>query len=110
MSLRTDYTGGLDTKLSEARSAGRTSILTDNLATIQSEMATAATKGQKTFTITLSIGFQPQDIRTGGNLWYAYQSGAQEALYSEDLMNNDVTITLNTDDTVTTAMDLNFTF
>ena len=110
MSLRTDYTGSLDTKLAEARTTGRSSVLVDNLAYIQSEMAAASAKGLKKFTVTISIGYQPQDIRVGGNLWSAYQSGIQEALYSEDLMNNDVSIELNTTDTVETKADLVFTF
>ena len=110
MSLRTDYTGSLDTKLAEARTTGRDSILITNLAFIQAEMAAASAKGLKQFTVTIDIGYQPQDIRTGGNLWSAYQSGIQEALHSEDLMNNDVVVELNTDDTVTTKADLVFTF
>ena len=51
MSLRTDYTGAYDTKVAEARAAGSTSILTTNLATITSEMATAAGQGLQTFTV-----------------------------------------------------------
>lgn len=110
MSLRTDYTGAYDTKVAEARAAGRTSILTDNLASITTAMATAATAGQSTFTVTITVGYQPQDIRTAGNLWSAYKSGIEEALASEDVMSNEVEVELNTSDTVTTQIDLNFTF
>lgn len=110
MSLRTDYTGNYDVKVAEARAAGRTSILTDNLATITAAMATAATAGKSTFTVTITVGYQPQDIRTAGNLWYAYKSGIEEALSSEDIMSNEVTVSLNTSDQVTTQVDLDFTF
>lgn len=110
MSLRTDFTGAYDTKVAEARAAGRTSIVTDNMAFITSEMATAAAAGNSTFTVTITVGYQPSDIRTAGNLWSAYKSGIEEALSSEDVMSNEVTVALNTTDAITTQVDLNFTF
>lgn len=110
MSLRTDYTGAYDSKIAEARAAGLTLVGTTNLATITTEMATAAAAGLQTFTVTLAIGYQPQDIRAGGNLWEAFKSGCLQALAAEDIAGNEVTVTLNTSDTVTTSVDLNFTF
>lgn len=110
MSLRTDYTGALDTKLAEARTAGLTLVGTTSIATITSEMATAATAGIKEFTVTLTIGYQPQDIRTGGCLWEAFKSGCEQALSVEDIMGNEVTVALNLTDTVNTQLDLNFSF
>ena len=110
MSLRTDYTGAYDTKLAEARAAGRDNVLVTNLAAITSAMATAATAGNSTFTVTVTVGYQPQDIRTAGNLWSAFKSGMEEALSSEDIMSNEVSVTLNTSDSIATQVDLNFTF
>lgn len=42
MSLRTDYTGALDTKLAAARDAGRTWVLTTNIADLTTAMTNAA--------------------------------------------------------------------
>ena len=110
MSLRTDYTGALDTKLAEARVAGRDLVLVTNLASITTDMAAAAAQGKKEFTISLPVAYQPQDLRLAGPLWEAYKSGVEEAVSSEDVMGNEVTVSLNTDDTVDTAVDLAFSF
>lgn len=110
MSLRTSYTGALDTKLSEARTNGRDFILVTNLAFVTTEMTNAANQGKKTFTINLTLSYQPDDLRLNGPLWDAYKSGIEEAMFSEDVMGADVTVELNTSDTLTTSVDLNFTF
>ena len=110
MSLRTDYTGALDTKLAEARSNGFTFIKTTNLADITSGMAAAAAQGKKKFTLNFSVSYQPSDLRLLGPLWLAYKSGIMEALASEDIMENEVTVELNTSDQLATSIDLNFDF
>ena len=47
MSLRTDYTGGLDTALAAARAAGNTMITgVTEKAALSAAMATASSKGQ----------------------------------------------------------------
>ena len=68
MSLRTDFTGALDTKLAEARQAGYDFIKVTNLASITSGMATAAAQGKKQFTLNYSVSYQPSDLRLLGNL------------------------------------------
>jgi hypothetical protein len=110
MSLRTDYTGALDTKLAAARTAGFTFITVDNLADITTQMTAQADKGVKEFTLTYSLSFQPDDLRLGGCLWDAFKTGVIQGLASEDIMTNEVTVTLNTSDQVTTRVDLNFSF
>lgn len=110
MSLRTDYTGAMDTKLAEARAAGRDFVLVTNLASITSGMAAAAAKGQRAFTLTYGVTYQPSDLRLEGPLWEAYRSGILEGLASEDIMNNEVGVALNTSDTLSTSVDLNFDF
>jgi len=109
MTLRTDFTGLLDTKLQEAHDAGVTFIGTSN-AIIATAMSNAAASGLKTFTVNLTPTFQPADLRLGGNLWYAYQSGILGAIAIEGIMGNEVTATLDTTDAVTLVMDLTFSF
>jgi len=110
MSLRTDYTGALDTKLQEAHDAGVTFIATTNLVFIGTEIANAAASGLKDFTISLTPTFQPTDLRLEGNLWSAYQSGVLGALAVEGIMNNEVGASLDTTDALTLLMDLTFSF
>jgi hypothetical protein len=110
MSLRTDFTGALDTKLEEARLAGNDFIAVTSLATLTAQMASAAASGLSTFTVNLTPTYQPTDLRLGGNLWSAYQSGVLGALAAEGIMGNEVTATLDTTDAVTLVMDLTFTF
>jgi hypothetical protein len=110
MSLRTNYTGALDTALGTARLAGYTLIHTTVNGLVASTMAAQAAKGNKTFTFTTTVSFQPADLRLLGDLWEAYKSGVMEALHSDDIMDNEVDVALNTSDQTTTSIDLNFHF
>lgn len=110
MSLRTTYTGALDTKLAEARDAGSDSILVTNLAAITSAITAAANAGKKKFTVNIAVTYQPADIRALGLLWEAYKTGVVQALASEDVMMNEVVVKLNTSDQLSTSLDLNFQF
>lgn len=110
MSLRTDFSGALDTKLAQARQAGYDFVKVTNLASITTDMATAAGKGQKKFTLNYAVAFQPSDLRALGPLWEAFKSGVTEALANEDIMVNEVTVKLNTADTLSTSVDLVFDF
>jgi hypothetical protein len=109
MSLRTTYTGALDSKLAEARAAGSTAILTTNLVSLTAAMTAAANAGKKVFTYNFSVSYQPADLRALGFLWHAYRTGVTQALASEDLMLNEVSISLNTSDQLSTSVDLKFT-
>ena len=110
MSLRTIYTGAIDTKLAEARAAGRTFVLTTNLADITTAMTNAANSGIKDFTYTEAVAFQPADIRLEGCLFEAFKTGVLQGLAEEDLMGNEVTVTLNISDATTTRIDIAFKF
>lgn len=110
MSLRTDFTGALDSKLQEAYDAGVTFIATDNLASLTTQMATASASGLTTFTINLTPTYQPADLRLGGNLWFAFQSGMMGAFGIEGVMSNNVATTLDTTDSITLVIDCTFTF
>ena len=110
MSLRTGYTGSMDAKLAQARQAGHDFIAVTNLAQITVDMAASAAQGKRTFTLNYSASFQPDDLRLEGPLWEAYQSGVSEGLTAEDIMQNEVSVVLNTSDTVSTSIDLVFNF
>lgn len=110
MSLRTDFTGGLDTKLAEARQAGYDFVKVTNLADITTDMASAADQGKKQFTLNYSVTYQASDLRLLGDLWRAFQTGITEGLASEDVMLNEVTVSLNTSDSLNTSIDLKFDF
>jgi len=110
MSLRTTYTGALDTKLAEARVAGLTFIATTNLAAITTGLGDAANKGQKKFTLNYSVSYQPADLRLLGPLWEAFKTGVEQGLAAQDIMGNEVTVALNTTDNLNTSVDLKFSF
>ena len=111
MSLRTDYTGGLDTAFNSAIAAGNDFVTSvPNLAVISVAMAAAVVKGEKDFTYTGVVSFQPEDLRLEGPLWEAFKSGVLEGLASESILQTEVTITLNTSDQLTTKVDIAFSF
>jgi hypothetical protein len=110
MSLRTTFTGALDAKLAQARQAGYDFVTVDNLASITTDITTAAGQGKKKFTLSYTVTYQPQDLRLLGPLWSAYQTGVVEGLASEDIMMNEVVVKLNTNDSLTTKIDMEFTF
>ncbi len=110
MSLRTDFTGATDTALALARASGVTFVATTNLAAITTEMASNAAQGKRTFTLNYDVSFQPDDLRLLGPLWKAFQTGVIQALAVEDIMNNEVTVSLNTASTSSTSIDLTFDF
>lgn len=110
MSLRTIYSGGIDVKLAEARTSGNDSILTTNLTNITTQMTAAANSGKKNFVVNIGVTYQPADLRLKGDLWEAYKSGIQAALAAQDIMMNEVAVSLNTSDQLNTSIDLTFSF
>lgn len=109
MTLRSDYGGALDTALLTARDAGTALIVTSN-ASISTQMQAAAAQGKKEFTITLSVSFQPEDLRLEGSLWEAFKTGVEFQLAQEELYSNEVSVELNTSDTMNLQLDLSFNF
>lgn len=115
MSLRTDYTGALDSKLAEARAAGRNVVIDASnepnpVAGFSTALVAAANQGKKEFTYTVSVGYQPQDLRLEGPLWFAFRSGVLQGLLEQDIMLNEADVKLNTSDQLSTSIDINFTF
>lgn len=110
MSLRTDYTTAFDTTMNTARTAGRDLVLTTEAAAITAGLTAATLAGKKTFTITLSVTYDPADLRLLGPKWIAFKSGVEEAIYSEDIISSEVTVNSNLTDASNFQIDLDFTF
>lgn len=110
MSLRTNFTGTLDSKLADARTNGYTAVTVTILADLTTQMAVAANRGMKKFTYTFVATYQPADLRLLGPLWEAFKSGVEQGLYSQDIMGNEFNVVLNTSDQLSTGIDLNFDF
>ncbi len=110
MTLRTDYNGALDTALLASRAAGKTWVITTNSAAITTALVAAGTAGKKVFTFTAGADFQPADLKLLGTLFEAHKTGILQGLAEQDVMNNEVTVSLNTAYASTVKIDLYFTF
>lgn len=110
MSLRTTYTGAYDTKVAQARLAGYDAILTTNLVALTTAMTNAANQGLSTFAYNYVASYQPTDLRLKGNLWEAYRTGILQALASENIMFNEVAVTIDLSDSIITTIVLSFIF
>ncbi len=120
MSLRDQYFAGatgLTQKLQDAHDAGVALVGTQTgegqWDTITAGLQSNAASGLKTFTVTVPTTYLPAALRgnKGNNLILkAYLSGVTEQLSSQLIYDFECTPTLNTDDTVDTSIDLNFTF
>jgi hypothetical protein len=110
MSLRTTFTGAYDTKVAQARQAGYDAILTTNLVALTAAMTGAANQGLSAFDYDYTASYQPTDLRLQGNLWEAYKTGTMQALASENIMFNEVTVSLDLSDSINTVVVLSFVF
>lgn len=124
MSLRDAYfegVTGLQAKLEAAHDAGvdwvgtvaSGPVYTGQYEAIETGLEENAAKGLTTFTVSIETSYLPAALRgnKGDNLILkAYLSGITEALSSNLIYDHECTPTLNTSDTVTTKIDLNFNF
>lgn len=124
MSLRDAYfegATGLQAKLQAAHDAGVAWVgaeeagptYTGQYETIMEGLEENAAAGLTTFTVSVETTYLPAALRgnKGDNLILkAYLSGISEALSTNLIYNFECVPELNTDDTVTTKIDLNFTF
>lgn len=120
MSLRDQYFAGLTgltQKLQDAHDAGVALVGTGTGVgqwdAITTGLQTNAAAGLKVFTITVPTTYLPAALRgnKGDNLILkAYLSGITEQLSNQLIYDFECTPTLNTSDTVTTSIDLNFNF
>lgn len=112
MSLKTDYlngASGLQNQLDLAYAAGVT-FISSQLAALTTQLQSAAAAGKVKFTITLPTSYQPAYLRAGGLLLKAYLAGVAAGLADEQVYNYECVPALNTTDTLTTSIDLNFNF
>lgn len=86
---------------------------TGNYSTIRSALLENASEGSTTFTVTVTATLNPTALRAnkGNNLLLkAYLAGIQKGLSDQQLYDYEVAPALNVTDTITTSIDLNFTF
>lgn len=112
MSLKTDYldgANGFTQQMADVFTSGQT-LVTDNLATLQTELQAAASKGQKSFTVNVTTAFEPANLRLKGTHLDTYLSGIKSQLLSEEIYDYEVELSLNTSDITTTSIDFKFSF
>lgn len=120
MALRDQYYAGatgLTQKLDDAHDAGVALVGTGTGVgqwdAISTGLMTNAAAGLKEFTVTIPTTYLPAALRgnKGDNLILkAFLSGITEQLSVQNIYNFECTPALNTDDSVTTSIDLNFNF
>ena len=120
MSLKDSYfegSTGVLQKQKDAHDAGVTLVGTQTgegqWDTISAGLQANAALGLNKFTVTVPVTYAPAALRgnKGDNLILkAFLSGVVEALSKQLIYDFECTPTLNTADTVTTSVDLNFTF
>ena len=111
MSLKTDYLDGANgytTKMAAVFAAGEQFVV-DNRATLQSELEAQAAQGVKTFDVTVITVFETAYLRLEGNHMNTFFSGIKAGLFAEDIYEQEVSLSLDTSDTVTTSVIFSFT-
>jgi hypothetical protein len=112
MSLKTDYldgANGFTTKMANVFIQGE-SLITTNLAVLTTQLRTFSAQGVKKFTVNLTGVFEPQNLRLKGVHMNTYFAGIKAGLMAQDIYDYEVTVALNTADTINTSVDLTFTF
>lgn len=112
MSLKTDYlegATGYTAQMADVFTAGE-SFVTTNAATITTELQTAASKGKKSFTITLPTTFETVNLRLEGTHMDTYFAGIIKAFADEDIYSYEVVPSLDTTDSNDLYVILTFTF
>lgn len=120
MSLKDAYyenSTGFLAKTAAARDAGVALVGTQagegQYNTIVAGLEDAAAKGLVKFQVRVPVTFNPTALRgnNGDNLIFkSFASGVVQALSSQNIYSNEVSVVLNLSDTVNTYLDLNFTF
>lgn len=113
MSLRTDY--ALTTAILAAYDAGKAWVGTAAApgpiySAISLGLSTAAAQGKEIFTINAITSYNTVALRLKNKFMQAYFDGIYAALSAEGIMNYEVSLVLNTSDTINTSVDFNFSF
>ena len=115
MSLKTDFfdgATGLHSKMNAARDAG-TAFVTTNMVALSNALKTNAAQGITAFTVSLTTSDNPTYLRgnSGENFYRkSYFDGIMSGLLAQDLYTYEVTLSLNTTDTVITSVNFIFNF
>ena len=109
MSLRTDYTGGLDTAINEAIAAGIAFGTTNNVA-IASALTDAAALGQTTVSYSAVEAHNPAGIILQGNIYNAYKSGLIRYFADQDIMYSELAFSVSSVDGSSNQVTVTFTF
>ena len=112
MSLKTDYLNGSTgfyEQMDDVFAQGEAWV-TSNSSTISAGLITNAAKGLKTFTINAGVAFEPSNLRLLGLHWKSFQAGVISGLAAQNIYNYECVVSLNTSDSLSTSIDLNFTF
>jgi len=112
MTLKTDFfdgATGLHTQMNDVFDQGA-AFVTANLASLTSEMTTAAASGIINFTVSIESTFEPAALRLEGLHLQHYIAGIVAQLAIEDIYSHEVVISLNTSNTTTTSIDFAFSF
>ena len=109
MSLRTDYTGGVDTAINAAITAG-TAFGTTNAVDIATALTTAAALGKSTVTFSATEAHNAAGIILQGTIWNAYKSGLISYFAGQDIMSSEIAITVAAVDGSSNTVTVTFTF
>lgn len=86
------------------------SLITSNLATLQTSLRSNAVSGKSSFTISLETSYQVNNLKLKGPHFKSYSAGIKKALAEQGIYDYEVTVTLNTADSSVTKVDLAFNF
>lgn len=112
MTLRDTYydgLSGLQTQLLDAFTNGAAAVTT-NATAITNGLTLAASQGQTVFSINIPVTFKPTALRLKGTMMLAFLDGINHQLAVEEIMGFECTPVLNTSNTQTLSVDLNFAF
>lgn len=112
MSLKTDYLNGSTgfyEQMDDVFAQGEAWV-TSNSSAISAALISNAAKGLKTFTVTLGVSFEPSNLRLLGYHWKSFQAGVIAGLAAQQIYDYECSVELNTSDSLSTSLDLKFTF
>lgn len=112
MSLKTDYLNGPNGYTEQMLDVFDQGVawVVSNTASISTELQAAAAKGLRSFTVKLPVAFEPANLRLLGNHWKSFQAGVVKGLSDQEVLSYECSVELNTEDSMTTYIDLEFTF
>ena len=111
MSFKSDYlegVTGLTQKMQAVFDAGDAWVVS-NATAISTELKNQAAKGVSSFTLTLDVGFEPNNLKLKGMHMQTFFAGIQKAMADEEIYDYEVAPALNESDNTQLRIDLVFT-